>query len=160
MAEETPSTAAASRSVPLTPLGDQPRGVFLGQQIDLGEGDDLRQLIEPGPVARELAADRLVVRLRVALGRRHFDQVNEDATALEVGEELVPEPSALGGTLDQSRDVGEHELAVVELDRAEVGLDGREGVARRPWDPPWSAARAARTCPRWAGRPARRRRAA
>ena len=40
----------------------------------------------------------------------------------------MPEPRSLGRPLDQPRDVGEHELAVVEVDRAEHRLDGGERV--------------------------------
>ena len=55
--------------------------------------------------------------------------MEQQAGALEVGEELVPEPDALAGTLDQARDVDNRQLtAVRRLDDAEHGRDRREGV--------------------------------
>ena len=49
--------------------------------------------------------------------------MDEAAGALEVREELVPEPDALARALDQPRDVGDDELpAVGRLDRAEHRL--------------------------------------
>ena len=113
----------------LSPLRDVPLRLLLGEQVDLGEGDDLRQAVEPRAVAGELAPDGPVVRLRIPLRRRDLDQVDEQPAALEMGEELVPEAGALGGALDQPGDVGEHQLAVVQLDRPQVGLDGGERVA-------------------------------
>ena len=44
--------------------------------------------------------------------------MDEQARALDVGEEVVPEPGALARALDQPRDVGEHELALLALERA------------------------------------------
>ena len=49
--------------------------------------------------------------------------MHEQPAALDVREELVAEPGAGAGALDQAGDVGEHELAVVALERAEHGLD-------------------------------------
>ena len=85
-------------------------------------------VLEPGAVVGELLADRLVVRLGLALGRVELDQVDEQAAALDVGEELVAEPGALRRSLDQTGDVGEHDLAVVEVERAEHRLDRGEGI--------------------------------
>ncbi len=87
-------------------------------------------------------------------------QVDEQPAALDVGEELVAEPGALGGALDQPGDVGEHELAVVDVDRAEHRLERRERVVGDLRRGARHAARAATTCRRWAARPGRRRRAA
>ena len=42
---------------------------------------------------------------------RDVEHVHEQARALDVGEEVVPEPGALAGALDQPGDVGDHELA-------------------------------------------------
>ena len=89
-------------------------------------------------MAGELLADRRVGRLGVAAGA-DLDQVDEQPAALDVGEELVAEPGALRGALDQARDVGEDELAVVAVDRSEHRLEGRERVVghlrRRPREP-------------------------
>ena len=54
--------------------------------------------------------------------------MHQQPRALDVREEVVAEPGAVGGALDQARDVGEHELAVVGVDRAEHGLQRRERV--------------------------------
>ena len=56
--------------------------------------------------------------------------MHEQAAALHVGQELVPEPGAGAGSLDQAGDVGDHELAVVPLERAEHRLDRGERVVR------------------------------
>ncbi len=57
------------------------------------------------------------------------DDVQQHARSLEVGEELVPQPDAVRGTLEQPRDVRHRELAViVELDRAELWRERRERV--------------------------------
>ena len=71
-----------------------------------------------------------------------------------------PEPGALVGALDQARDVGDHELAVVAVERAEHRLERRERVGGDLRRARASGARAATTCRRWAGRRARRRPAA
>ena len=77
----------------------------------------------------QLALDRRVVLHRVgAVERRQVEHVHEQPRALDVGEELVAEPGARARALDQPRDVGEHELALVGLDRAEHRLERRERV--------------------------------
>ena len=45
--------------------------------------------------------------------------MDEQAGALDVREEVVAEAGAAGGALDQPGDVGEHELAVLAVERAE-----------------------------------------
>ncbi len=54
--------------------------------------------------------------------------MHEQARALHVGEELEPEARALARALDQARDIGHHELAVVALDRAEHRLESGERI--------------------------------
>src|SRR5581483_1420966 len=81
---------------------------------------------EPAAVLRELRPDRLVGTARILAGDVH--EVDERPAALGVGEELVAEPGAARRALDQARDVGEHELALVRLHRAQHGLDRGERV--------------------------------
>ena len=82
---------------------------------------------------RELAVDRGVA--PAAVGERVLglgidrDDVHERVGALEVRQERVPEPDAVGGALEQAGDVGDGELPqVVQLDRAELGRERRERV--------------------------------
>ena len=90
---------------------------------------DARERGEPRVVLGQLALDHGEVRLRVAaVERREIEHVDEQPGALDVREEVVAEAGALAGALDQPRDVGEHELAVVGLERAEHGLERRERV--------------------------------
>ena len=79
----------------------------------------------------ELALDHRVVLDRIgAVERRQVEHVDEQPRALDVGEEVVAEPGAAARALDQPGDVGEDELAVVRLERAEHGLERRERVGR------------------------------
>ena len=71
-----------------------------------------------------------------------------------------PSPAPLGGALDQPRDVGEHELAVVGVDRAQHRLQRRERVGGDLRLRARHHAPAARTCRRWGARRGRRRPAA
>ena len=51
----------------------------------------------------ELVFDRRVVGHRVrAVKRRHVEDVHEEPRALDVREEVVPEPGAVAGSLDQA----------------------------------------------------------
>ena len=77
-------------------------------------------------VRAQLAVDLLEALGGVALG--DVDHVHEQARSLEMREELVAEPGTLARALDQPGDVGDHELALVRLDRAEHRLDRRERV--------------------------------
>ena len=56
--------------------------------------------------------------------------MNQDRAALDVSEELVPQPGPLGRALDQSRDVGQHGLPVIAFDRAQHRRERREWVVR------------------------------
>ena len=69
----------------------------------------------------------LATRVR-AVERRQVEHVHEQPRALDVGEEVVPEAGALVGALDQPGDVGDHELAVVAVERPEHRLERRERV--------------------------------
>ena len=78
-----------------------------------------RQRGQPRVVRGQLALDRRVVGDRVrAVERREVEHVDEQPRALDVGEEVVAEPGAVAGALDQPGDVGEHELALVGVERA------------------------------------------
>ncbi len=78
----------------------------------------------------ELGPDGLVGAdgLRLALGPAERDEVDQHPAALDVGEKLVAEAHAGGGALDQAGDVGQHELALAVVDRAEDRLERRERV--------------------------------
>ena len=84
----------------------------------------------PAPCSRSSRLDGGVVLDRIgAVERREVHHVHEQAAALDVGEELVAEPGARAGAFDQPRDVGQDDLPLVGLDRAEHRLERREGVA-------------------------------
>ena len=94
-----------------------PRGLV--DEVGLRQREHPRQRRQPRVVLRELALDRRVVVDRVgAVERVEVEHVDEQPRALDVGEELVAEPGAVARALDQPRDVGDHELAVVGLERA------------------------------------------
>ena len=95
-----------------------------------------------------------------AVERGQVEHVHEQAAALHVGEELVPEAGALAGALDQAGDVRHHELAVVALERAEHRLERGERVVGHLRLRARERRRAATTCRRSAARRGRRPRAA
>ena len=111
----------ASGSLPgwLVPPGVELELDVLGRkQVALREHDELGQPLEAGAVGRELAADDRVRRIGIGAGAE-LEQMDQHPAALDVGEELVSEAGALGGALDQAGDVGEDELALAVVDRAE-----------------------------------------
>ena len=82
-----------------------------------------------GSCCGQLRLDHGVVRHRVrAVERREVEHVHEQPRALDVREEVVSEPGAGACPLDQPGDVGDDELAVVGLERAEHRLERRERV--------------------------------
>ena len=77
------------------------------------------------------ASSRLMVSRRwiTSAGSSHgLDQVDQQAGALEVGEELVAEADALAGALEQPGDIGHGQLAVGAVDGAQHRVDGGERV--------------------------------
>ena len=121
------------------PLLDRAADIVGRQQVALGEDDELRQAVEAGAIGGELGAHGLVVGDRISFQRSEVDEMDEHRAALDVGEELVAEAGALGGALDQARDVGEDRLAVLAVDHTERRRERREGVVgdlrRRPGQP-------------------------
>ena len=126
MAEEIASTRPAG--VRSRHCVEQRLDLLGRQQVRLREHDQLGQAARPVPVRRELPADGRVGRLGDRCRAPISTQVDEHAAALDVSEELVAEPGAVGGALDQPRDVGEDQLALVVVDRAEDRLERRERV--------------------------------
>ena len=104
---------------------------------------------------------RLAHGIGAGVERRDVHEVQQQARAREMAQELVAEPRALGGALDQPGNVGEHEAAVCRRPHhAEDGIERGEGIVghlrargRRPRG-------SGSTCRRWACRAGRRRRAA
>ena len=73
-------------------------------EVGLGEREHARQRGQPRVVLGQLALDHRVVLHRVrAVERREVEHVDEQPRALDVGEEVVAEPGAAAGALDQAR---------------------------------------------------------
>ena len=100
--------------------------LWVGLEVDLVQDDDLRPLLQAGAVRGELGVDRAPL-LVGRLGR--VDHVDQRARALEMREEVVTEADTFARAFDQSRHVGDDELAAVgRLDRAEHRLKRRERI--------------------------------
>src|SRR5262247_3800699 len=114
----------------LTGGAREPRGLSFQllrrQRIGLVERDHLGLLAEPLAIRFELRAHGLVGRARM-LGRA-VDEMQEHAAALDVAEKTVAESRAFMRALDQARNISEYELAAVDLDHAELGMQCRERV--------------------------------
>ena len=106
------------------------RRVLRRHEVGLRERQDARQR---GQLAASCAASsasivRVVVDRVRPVERREVEHVHEHAAALDVGEEVVAEAGAARRALDQPGDVGDHDLALLGLDRAEDRLERRERV--------------------------------
>ena len=98
------------------------------ERIGLRQGDDLRLLVQAVTIGLQFLADDLIG--LAGMLARPLDEVQENAAALDMAEEAVPEPGALGRALDQARYVGQHEFASDHPDHAEAGVERRERVIR------------------------------
>ena len=83
----------------------------------------------PAPYAASSRIDLLEADFELGLGG--VEDVNEEPGSLEVGEELMTEPGAVGSAFDEPRDVGDGELpGVGPVHDAENRLERRERVVR------------------------------
>src|SRR6516164_10553694 len=89
------------------------------QRIGLVERHHLGFLAEAVAIGFKLRAHGLVSGPGV-LGCA-VDEMQEHAAALDMAEETVAQPRAFVCALDQARNIGEYELAAVDLDYAELG---------------------------------------
>ena len=97
------------------------------QEVDLVQHHDLRPLVEAGAIRRQLTADRLEAFDEVSL--RGVEHVHEQACALEMREELVPETCSVRSSFDQPGNVRHRELPCVRaVDRAQNRLDRGERI--------------------------------
>ncbi len=102
-------------------------GRRLRQEVGLVEDDRLRTLREPRAVLGELTRDDTEPLVGVPLGG--VDHVQEQAGALEVGEELVTEADTLARALDQAGHVCDGQLAAVRaVDDPENRRERRERI--------------------------------
>jgi hypothetical protein len=80
-------------------------------------------------VALQLALDRRPVVHRIrAIQRREVEHVHEQTRPLDMCQEVVPEAGAVAGAFDEAGDVGQHELALVGLQRPQHRLEGGERI--------------------------------
>ncbi len=107
----------------------------VGTHVALAPHDDPRALQELGPVRAQLGQqDTPLLRGRdtPGLGRTEIQEHHQHTGALDVAQELVPEPLALRRPFDQAGDVGHHELGAVARATdpydTEMRLERREGV--------------------------------
>ena len=121
----TPSTSLARGAARATPALPRPRPLSACTRSALERAEDRGKICQAGVRGRAARPPRWrgwpPGRCRpVGARSRH---VHQQAAALHVREELVAEAGALAGALDQPRDVGQHQLAVLGLDHAEHGLE-------------------------------------
>ena len=125
----TPSPVAAEITRSQTPSSSAPRSALAAHH----QPRPLEQL-GLGRRPSSSSSTRQLRRRRRARGERRaqVEQHDEDPGALDVAQEAVPEALALGGPLDQPRDVGHDELGPVarapDADDAEVRLQRGERV--------------------------------
>ncbi len=112
---------------PLAQLRRDLRGSF---DIDLVADHDLGPVCEFCRMQFELAVDGVVVFERIArlVAAREVDHVDDERCALDVSQELVPEPLAFAGALDEAGNVGHDEGPLAGPDHTEVGDEGGEGI--------------------------------
>ena len=100
--------------------------VGIGHQVGLREHDELGQALKSSAVLGELGAHRRVRGRRIIAAdvTRWMRRLHRS----DVGEELVTQSDSPRRTLDQARDVGDHELSLVGVERPEHRLQGRERI--------------------------------
>ncbi len=139
VAEEVTSTGTSTPSRSTPSIGGV-RGEGGLDEIAFRQREHARQRGQTRVVGGELVLDGRVVGDGVgAVERPQIEHMHEQPRALDVREEVMPEPGAGARTLDQSGNVGDHELAVILVERAEHRLERRERVVgdlrRRPRQP-------------------------
>src|SRR5271166_2747401 len=96
------------------------------ERVDLVEPDDLRLARNTVTVEVELLADRAIGAGDIVEGP--VDQVEDHRAALDMTEKPGANSRTFAGTLDQPREVGQHEFLVMQPYDAELRLQGRERV--------------------------------
>ena len=105
--------------------------ILLGAgNVDLVAHDDDGTVGELGRVERQLALDDLVVLHGIAPleATRQIDDMQDERRALDVAQELVAQPLALGRPLDETGYVGNREAQVSVTHHAEVGRERGKGI--------------------------------
>ena len=100
----------------------------LVDRVDLRQRDNFGFLGKALAVSREFTADGAIV--GAGIGARRVHEMDERAAALDMAQEPVAEAVALMRALDQAGYVGEHEVAPVDPDDAETGMEGGEWIVR------------------------------
>mmetsp|Transcript_20978 Transcript_20978/g.80913 ORF Transcript_20978/g.80913 Transcript_20978/m.80913 type:complete len:338 (-) Transcript_20978:524-1537(-) len=122
------------RTLPLVALDEvlHPRGtLILGHHVQLVQHQPARLGVQLGVVFLQLGDDGLGLLDRIDLGveRREVDDVQQQARALQVAQELVPQAGTFGRALDEPRNVGDDEaLFRRDAHDTEVGVQRRERV--------------------------------
>ena len=80
---------------------------------------------------RQLLADRAISAGDILKGT--VDEMQDRGAAFDMAEETGADADALACSLDQPRQVGEHEFVVVQADDAELRLQCRERVVGDLW---------------------------
>src|SRR4029077_1996208 len=78
------------------------------------------------PVSFQLGAYRLVGGAGIFGGA--IDEVQQHTTALDMSEEAVAEADAFVGAFDQTRNIGEHKFATVDVDHPELRMQRRKWI--------------------------------
>ncbi len=98
-------------------------------EVGFGQRQHARQPRQCRLVECELSLDDLVVSVRIgSVERGQVEDVDEEPRALDVSQELVPETGSARSALDQTRDVRDHELAFLALERPKDRLERRERI--------------------------------
>src|SRR6516165_7583271 len=90
------------------------------------EPDDLRLARKTVTVEGELLADRAISVGDIFEGA--VDQVEDHRATLDMAEKAGADPGTLAGTLDQTGEVGQHELFVMQPYDAKLRPQGRERI--------------------------------
>ena len=108
-------------------VGRQCLGQLLVEEVAFGDGQYATLAHQLRVVALQLAQQDLVLLTDVVrIGRHHEEQ---QSVAFNVAEEAQPESTTVAGALDNPRDVGHDERAIVApADDAQVRLQRGEGI--------------------------------
>ena len=103
--------------------------LFGAEDVALVEGHDLRAGGQHFAVGGKLCVDLFKIFQRVApLHAGDIHHMHQHARALDVAQEIVPQPRARRRALDEPGDIRRHEGTVVKLHHAQIGGKGGEVV--------------------------------